>query len=72
MPNRIAAPILTSLGLPLLTAHMFVFYYGLVGHLTPPVCVAAFVAYNPVSLFHIHGHGSCVRKMSTHARPRVG
>lgn len=40
----LAAPALVKLGIPLLTAHMFVFYYGLMAMVTPPVGVGAIVA----------------------------
>ncbi len=37
------APILASgMGLPLLAAHMFVFYFGIVADITPPVALAAY------------------------------
>ncbi len=38
----ITAPILTEMGLPLLAAHMFVFYFGIVADITPPVALAAY------------------------------
>jgi len=38
----ICAPILTSMGVPLLAAHFFVFYFGIVADLTPPVALAAY------------------------------
>jgi len=40
----LAAPALVKLGIPLLIAHMFVFYYGLMAMVTPPVGVGAIVA----------------------------
>lgn len=39
-----AAPALLKLGVPVLSAHMFVFYFGIVADITPPVCLAAFAA----------------------------
>lgn len=42
----LGAPALTQLGVPLLAAHMFVFYFANVSALTPPVAVAALVASN--------------------------
>ena len=36
------APILINLGLPVLAAHMFVFYFGIVADITPPVALAAY------------------------------
>lgn len=40
----VAAPALVQLGLEPLTAHMFVFYFGIFANLTPPVALAAFAA----------------------------
>jgi TRAP transporter 4TM/12TM fusion protein len=40
----LVAPALTQLGVPVLVAHMFIFYYGLVSAITPPVAMAAFAA----------------------------
>ncbi|PLR80127.1 C4-dicarboxylate ABC transporter [Bacillus canaveralius] len=42
--STIAAPVLVELGFPLLAAHMFVFYFGIVADITPPVALAAFAA----------------------------
>ena len=36
------APILIQLGLPVLAAHFFVFYFGIVADITPPVALAAY------------------------------
>ena len=36
------APILTRMGIPMLAAHMFVFYFGIVADITPPVALAAY------------------------------
>lgn len=38
------APALTQLGLPAISAHMFIFYFGLVSAITPPVALAAYAA----------------------------
>ena len=38
----ITAPILTEMGLPVLASHMFVFYFGIVADITPPVALAAY------------------------------
>ena len=38
------APALIKIGVAPLTAHMFVFYYATLSVITPPVCVAVFVA----------------------------
>ncbi len=40
----IAAPAVTQLGLPLLTAHLFIFYYACMSAITPPVAVCAYAA----------------------------
>jgi TRAP transporter 4TM/12TM fusion protein len=37
-------PILTEIGVPTLSAHMFVLYYAVMSALTPPVAVAAYAA----------------------------
>jgi TRAP transporter 4TM/12TM fusion protein len=36
------APILIRMGVPVLAAHFFVFYFGIVADLTPPVALAAY------------------------------
>ena len=36
------APILTRMGVPAVAAHFFVFYFGIVADLTPPVALAAY------------------------------
>ncbi len=36
------APILIRMGVPMLAAHFFVFYFGIVADLTPPVALAAY------------------------------
>lgn len=42
--SSIAAPALLELGVPLVVSHMFVFYFGIMADLTPPVALAAFAA----------------------------
>ncbi|MBX3619122.1 MAG: TRAP transporter permease [Rhizobacter sp.] len=42
--SSLAAPALLKLGVPLLVSHMFVFYFGIMADLTPPVALAAFAA----------------------------
>jgi TRAP transporter 4TM/12TM fusion protein len=37
-----AAPALAEFGIPILVAHMFVFYFGIFANITPPVALAAF------------------------------
>ncbi|HZK67611.1 MAG TPA: TRAP transporter permease [Chloroflexota bacterium] len=39
--STIAAPALVQAGVPLLPAHLFVFYFGIIADLTPPVALAA-------------------------------
>ncbi|AWK86991.1 TRAP transporter permease [Azospirillum thermophilum] len=40
----IAAPALLTMGVPLIVSHMFVFYFGIMADLTPPVALAALAA----------------------------
>lgn len=40
--STIAAPAIVLLGVPVLAAHMFVFYFGIVADITPPVALAAY------------------------------
>ena len=40
--STIVAPALTQLGVPLIAAHLFVFYFGIIADITPPVCSAVF------------------------------
>ena len=42
----LVAPALVSFGVPELSAHLFVFYFGTLSFLTPPVCLSVFVASN--------------------------
>jgi TRAP-type uncharacterized transport system fused permease subunit len=42
--SAIAAPALLQLGVPLVVSHMFVFYFGIMADLTPPVALAALAA----------------------------
>ncbi len=42
--SSLAAPILLQLDVPLIVSHMFVFYFGIMADLTPPVALAAFAA----------------------------
>ncbi|SFR16088.1 TRAP transporter permease [Desulfoscipio geothermicus] len=36
------APALVDMGVPLLAAHLFIFYYACISTITPPVCLSAF------------------------------
>lgn len=40
----VVAPALVNMGIPLLTAHMFVFFFGCISTITPPVALASYVA----------------------------
>ena len=42
--SSIAGPALEQLGVPLIVTHMFVFYFGILADLTPPVALACFAA----------------------------
>ena len=50
--SSLAAPVLLKLGVPLLVSHMFVFYFGIMADLTPPVALAAFAA---APIAHVSG-----------------
>ena len=39
--STVAAPALIKLGVPLMASHMFVFYFGVIADITPPVALAA-------------------------------
>jgi TRAP transporter 4TM/12TM fusion protein len=40
----LAAPAISEFGVPLISAHLFVFYFGCLSAITPPVAVAAYAA----------------------------
>ncbi len=40
--STIAAPALMQMGVPVLASHMFVFYFGIIADVTPPVALAAY------------------------------
>jgi TRAP transporter 4TM/12TM fusion protein len=40
----LGAPALTELGVPVLAAHLFIFYFGCISNVTPPVALAAYAA----------------------------
>jgi len=42
--SSMAAPVLAEMGVPILVSHMFVFYFGIMADLTPPVALAALAA----------------------------
>ncbi len=47
--STIAAPALIQLGVPILAAHMFVFYFGIIADITPPVALAGLVPGSAIS-----------------------
>ncbi|MGE0118640.1 MAG: TRAP transporter permease [Dongiaceae bacterium] len=58
IPNYIitaamAAPALLELGVPLIVSHMFVFYFGIMADLTPPVALACLAAQSIAKVSHI-------------------
>lgn len=40
----VAQPAFSTLGVPPLATHLFVFYYGIIAEVTPPVCTSAYAA----------------------------
>lgn len=42
----LVAPALQKVGIPMMSAHLFVFYFGLLSMVTPPVALASFAAAN--------------------------
>lgn len=40
----VAGPVIVSMGVPIIAAHMFILFYAAMAAMTPPVAVAAFVA----------------------------
>ncbi len=40
----LVAPAMVKMGIPVIAAHLFVFYYGIVSAITPPVALAAYAA----------------------------
>ncbi len=40
----LVAPTLQQLGFPMLASHFFIFYYGVLSTLTPPMCLSSFTA----------------------------
>jgi len=42
--SSMAAPALLEMGVPVFVSHMFVFYFGILANITPPVALAAFAA----------------------------
>jgi TRAP transporter 4TM/12TM fusion protein len=50
----IAAPALLTMGVPLIVSHMFVFYFGIMADLTPPVALAALAASSICKASHMN------------------
>jgi TRAP transporter 4TM/12TM fusion protein len=44
MAAAVAGPALVSLGIKPIVAHMFIFYFSILGTITPPVCLSVYVA----------------------------
>lgn len=44
LASALGVPILAQLGYPLISAHMFVFYFAIISNITPPVALAAYAA----------------------------
>jgi TRAP transporter 4TM/12TM fusion protein len=42
--NVLFIPTIVKLGVPVLPANMFIFYFGVIAQITPPVCLASFTA----------------------------
>jgi TRAP transporter 4TM/12TM fusion protein len=42
--NILFCPTIIALGVPALPANMFIFYFGVIAQITPPVCLASFTA----------------------------
>lgn len=40
--SAIAAPALTSMGIPLIAAHLFILYFGVIAEVTPPVALTSY------------------------------
>jgi TRAP transporter 4TM/12TM fusion protein len=57
----VLAPAMTAVGVDPLAAHMFVFYYATISVITPPVCVAVFVAAGIAQTNWLPAAGQAVR-----------
>lgn len=51
--SAMAAPVLLQMGVPLIISHMFVFYFGIMADLTPPVALAALAASSVAKAGHM-------------------
>ncbi len=63
--SAVLAPALTEIGVEPLIAHLFVFYFATVSVITPPVCVAVFVASGIAKAHWIPVAGEAVRLGAT-------
>lgn len=61
----VLAPALTKLGVEPLVAHLFVFYFATISVITPPVCVAVFVAAGIAQTNWLNVAGHAVRLGAT-------
>lgn len=41
--SMLVAPALVKMGIPVMAAHLFIFYFGCLSAITPPVCLASYV-----------------------------
>ncbi len=63
--SSVLAPALTELGFEPLIAHLFVFYFATISVITPPVCVAVFVASGIAQTSWLPAAGQAVRLGAT-------
>lgn len=70
LASAVAAPILTSLGVAPLNAHMFIFYFAIMSAITPPVCASVFAAASIAkeSFWRVAGH-ACVMAIALYLIP---
>ena len=59
--SSLVGPALLGLGVPLIVSHMFVFYFGIMADLTPPVALAAFAAAPIARASGLAIGGQCMR-----------
>lgn len=57
----VLAPALIEVGIPALTAHLFVFYFATISVITPPVCVAVFIGAGIADTNWMRAAGEAVR-----------
>ncbi len=51
--SAMVAPVMLKMGVPLIVSHMFVFYFGIMADLTPPVALAALAAQSIAKADHM-------------------